>query len=99
MGITMGTCKAKEIQADLGIFTHILAYSVIFRHIQTYSGIIRHIQELFRHIQDLVQTWHIQKQRHIQNPGILSTRGIFKTLVYAEHWHIQNSGIFRILGY
>ena len=27
----MGKCKAKAIQADLGIFTHNLAYSDIFR--------------------------------------------------------------------
>ena len=55
-GITMETCKTKTIEADLGILTHISAYSGILRHIQTYSGIIRHIQELFRHIQDPVHT-------------------------------------------
>ena len=35
--------KAKAIQADLGTFTHVLAYSGIFRN---YSGISRHIQNL-----------------------------------------------------
>ena len=36
----MGTCKTKAIQADLDIFTHILAYSGLFRHIKVYSGIV-----------------------------------------------------------
>ena len=35
-----------------------------FRHIHAYSGI-------FRHIQTYPKTrWHIQDQRHIQNPGL-----------------------------
>ena len=55
----MGTFKTKTIQADLGIFTHIPAYSSIF--------IIRLIQELFRHIQNPVKPWHVQ------NPGMFST--------------------------
>ena len=38
----MGKYKTKAIQADLGIFTHIPAYSDISRHIQ--PDIIRHIQ-------------------------------------------------------
>ena len=67
-GITMGTCKTKALQADLGIFTHILAY----------SGIIQAYSELC----------------FIQNPDILKTRGIFRFLVYSEHWYIQNPGIF-----
>ena len=37
----MEICKTKAIQADLGIFWHIL----------NYSGIHRHIQQLFGHIQ------------------------------------------------
>ena len=40
----MQKCKTSAIQADLGIFTHV----------QAYSGIIRHIQELFRHAQNPV---------------------------------------------
>ena len=43
----MGACKAKEIQAYLGTFKYIPAYSGILGH--TYSRIIRHIQKLFRH--------------------------------------------------
>ena len=38
-GITMGKYKTKAIQTDLGIFTHILAYST--RHIQEYPDILR----------------------------------------------------------
>ena len=68
---TMGKCKTKAVQTDLGIFTHIPSYSSIFRHIclnipgyvQSYSGIIRHIQELFRHTQNC---------------------GVFRTLAYSE---------------
>ena len=45
----MGIYKSKAIQADLGISTHTPAY----------SGITRHIQELFKHIQVPVKTWHI----------------------------------------
>ena len=42
-GIIMGN-KRKAMQADLGIFMHILAY----------PGIFRHVQELFRHNQNLI---------------------------------------------
>ena len=38
----MGTCKAKANQVDLGIFTHIPAYSDILRHNKVYSGTMRH---------------------------------------------------------
>ena len=41
--ITMGS-KTKAIQADLGTFTHISAY----------SGLFQHVQKLFRHIQNSV---------------------------------------------
>ena len=37
----MGACKTKNIQADLGIFTYIPAYSDIFRHNKAYSEIIQ----------------------------------------------------------
>ena len=74
---TVGKCKTKAVQTDLGIFTHIPSYSSIFRHIclnipgyvQSYSGIIRHIQELFM---------------HTQNCGVFRTRGIFRTLAHSE---------------
>ena len=41
----MGKCKTKAIHGDLGIFTHIPAYSGISRHIQAYSGIIQAYSE------------------------------------------------------
>ena len=43
----MEKCKTKVIQADLGIFMHLLAYSDIFKHKRAYSA----IQELLGHIQ------------------------------------------------
>ena len=39
------------------------------------------------------ESWHIQNQRHIQNPGIS------KTLAHSEQKNIQNPGLFRILEY
>ena len=38
----MGKCKTKAIQADLGIFMDIPAYSDISRHNQVYSGIFKY---------------------------------------------------------
>ena len=35
--ITMEKCKIKAIQADIDIFTHILACSGLFKHKQAYS--------------------------------------------------------------
>ena len=46
-GITIGKCKTKTVQADLGIFWHDQAYSGI---IQEYLGIFR----------TLVCAWHIK---------------------------------------
>ena len=37
-GITMGKCKAKADQEDLGIFKHILAYPDILRHNQAFTA-------------------------------------------------------------
>ena len=84
----MGKCKAKVAQTDLGIFTHIQVYSVLFRHIQAYLGIIQIYTGVFRTLcnpgilRTLVcsEPWHFQNQKHIQNPGILRIRGIFRTL-------------------
>ena len=75
----------------------------LFRQIQAHSGIIRHIQELFSHIQAYLELcysdifksavqpepWHIQNQKHIQNPTI------FTAVVYSGPLYIQNAGIFR----
>ena len=91
---------------DLGIFTHIPAYSGIIRHRnQAYLRIIQTCSEPCVTLAYL-ETWYIQ------NPGIVKTRsifrtrskfrtlhiqnpGIFRTLVYSESWHIQNPGIFQ----
>ena len=72
---------AKAIQADLGIFTHILAYSDIFKHKQAYSGIIWAYSGIIRTLCDpsifrnLVYSkpWYIQNQKHIQSRGIFRT--------------------------
>ena len=73
LGSKKETCKTKAIQADLGIFTHIL----------TYSDIIRHIQELFRHIQIYSESC---VTRYIKKPHKFKTRDIFRTLskIYDE---------------
>ena len=42
--VTMGKCKTKAVQPDLGIFTHNPKYSGIFRHIQIYLDILMDIQ-------------------------------------------------------
>ena len=69
------------------------AYSDIFRHIQTYPDIIRHIQAYSGIIEAYSQpcvtlayseSWHIQKQRHIQNPGIPETLAHSEPETYAE---------------
>ena len=70
--------KTKVIRADLGIFTHILAYSDISRYIQ--RSIIKHIQT---HLEPCVTlTYSEPKPWYIHNPGI------FRILVYPEPWHI-----------
>ena len=79
-------CKIKFIQANLGIFTHILALSNKFSN----------IQESFRHIYaylDSCVTLAYSEPWYIQNPGI------FRTLVYSKPWHIQNPGIIITLAY
>ena len=100
----MGKRKTKAIQADLGIFTHIPAYSGIFRHIQTYPDIIRRIQAYSAIIQAYSEpcvtlayseSWHIQNQRHIQNPGISKTLAHLEPETYSESWAIQNPRMFR----
>ena len=81
-GITMVKYKTKAIQADLGILTHIPAYSDISRHIQ--RDIIRHIHIYSESCVTLTYSgpWKIQNQTRIQNHGKFKTRRIFRTLVY-----------------
>ena len=89
--------KAKAIQADLDIFTHVPAYSDISRQIQ--PDIIRHIQAYSKPCVTLTysERLQIQNQTRIQNPGI--TRRIFRNLVYSETWLNQNPGLFKTLAY
>ena len=56
----MEKCKTKAIQADLGKFTQILAYSDIFKHKQVYSRISRAYSEPSATLAYL-ELWYIQK--------------------------------------
>ena len=86
----MGECKTKAIQTNLGTLTHNQTYRGI---IQTYSGIFRTLcyPDIFKSVVH-PELWHIEKHKHIQNPGI------FINLVYSEPHYIQNVGIFKIWG-
>ena len=77
--IIIEKCKAKAIQADLTIFTHIPAYSGMFTLIQTQSNIFRNYSSIFRTLCNLVyfESYHVQNQKHIQN------RVIFRTPKYS----------------
>ena len=58
----------------------------MFRRIEKYSDITKAYEAIIRHIRN--SELHLQiKLCHIQNPGILTTRGIFKSLsnMYDEH--------------
>ena len=80
----MGKCKAKSIQTDLGILTHIPVYWGIFRHIKAYSGIIQGYCEP-------CATLAYSEPWYIQNSGTFRTRNAFRILGYSEPWFIQNS--------
>ena len=84
----MGKYKAKSIQADLGIFTHITAYSDISRHIQVYSEPC--VTLTYSEPDAYREPWQIQNQTRIQNLGIFRTLALFRTLVCSKPWHILN---------
>ena len=90
LDIKRGERKTKAIQINLGTFKHNQTYSGI---IQTYSGIFRTLcyPDIFKTVV-YPEPWHIQNQKHIQNPSI------FTTLVHSEPPYIQNAGIFKIWG-
>ena len=74
-------------------FKQIYAYSRIFRHIDAYSDISRHNQAYLGIIQAYSEpcvTLACSELWYIQNPDILQTRGIFRSLIYPKFWHIQN---------
>ena len=78
----MDKCKTKVIQTDIGIFRHNQVYPGI---IQAYSDIFKALcnpGSIFRAVVYL-ETLHLQKQRHVQNPAL------FVTLVYSEPLNIQ----------
>ena len=85
----MEKCKTKAIQADLGKFTQILAYSDIFKHKQVYSRISRGYSEPSVTLAYL-EPWYIQnpgtfrKQNHIHKLSYIQNPDIFRTLVYLE---------------
>ena len=78
--------KTKIIQADLGIFTHIPAYSDIFKHKHTYPGIIRTYSEPSVTLAYL-EPWYIG------NTSIFRTRSIFRTVAYSESWCIPEAAV------
>ena len=73
-----------------------------FRHNQAYLGVIQAYSGMLRTLCNpgifravvYPEPRYIQKQKHIQNPGIYirynHNPGIFRTPVYSERWHIQN---------
>ena len=81
----------KAIQKNLGTCRHNQTHPWI---IQAYLNIL--ITLCYPDIFETVvypEPWHIQNQKHIQNPGL------FTTLVYSEPSYIQNAGgIFKIWG-
>ena len=89
--ITMKKFKTKAIQADEGIFTHILAYSNIFKHKQS-IGIFRTLCN-----PGIFRTLAYTEQKAYSESWYIENRGIFRTLVYSETWHTQNPGIFKTL--
>ena len=88
----MGKYKANAIQTDLDKFRHNQIYPGI---IQAYSGMISKIflryPDIFKNVV-YPDAWHIQNQKHIQNPCI------FTTPVYSEPCYIQKTGIFKLQG-
>ena len=70
--------KTKAIQADEGIFTHILAYSDIFKNTQSISILEASVTLTY------LELWYIQNKKHILS------RDILRTVAYLELWYIKN---------
>ena len=70
------------------------------RHIHAYSRIIQAYSEPCVIFRTLVysESWYIQYQRHIQNPGISKTLAHSEPETYSESWANQNPRIFRTGG-
>ena len=80
---TLGKCKTKAIQADLGTL----------RHNQVHPGFIQAYSKPYVTLAFNLEPWYIHR------PDIFSTRGIFRTLGYSQPWYVQNLRIFRMLAY
>ena len=75
----MEKCKTNAIQADVGIFPHILAYSDIFTSIfRTLCNLGIFRTQVHFDLETYSEPWYIH------NPGI------FRTVVYSQPWYIQN---------
>ena len=86
----MGNVKQKpsrQIQAYSCIFRHIQAYSNISRHNQAHSGIFCTLCNpgIFRTL-SYSEFWHIQNQRHIQNPTVSKSLAHSELETYSECW-------------
>ena len=64
--------KTKAIQADEGIFTHILAYSDIFKHKQSTASSEASVTLAY------LEPWYMQNKKHILS------RDILRTMAYSE---------------
>ena len=81
---TMKKFKTKAIQADEGIFTHILAYPNVFKHKQSVAIVITLCNP------GIFRTLAYTEQKAYSQSWYIENRGIFRALVYSEAWHIQN---------
>ena len=70
----MGKCKTKAIQANLGIFIHISAYSGVSGHMR--PGI-------FGHIRSPVWRWYIR------GPGAFGALAGSEPVAYSGPWRIR----------
>ena len=87
--ITMKKFKTKAIQADEGIFTHILAYSNIFKHKQS-IGIFRTLCN-----PGIFRTLAYTEQKTYSESWYIDNRGIFRTLVYSKPCQTSTMERFR----
>ena len=92
------------------IFCHFLFCLLAISHVAVTNGLanqwnififlIYSEPEVFWGPEAYSETWYIQIQGHILNPGRLRTRDIFRTLVYSEPevylelWYIRNQRFF-----
>ena len=80
----MKKCKTKAIQADEGLFTHIVAYSDILKRKQSIC--------IFRTLCNLgiFRTLAYTEQKAYFESWYNNNSGMFRTVLYWEPWSIQN---------